>query len=208
MLARKSRFARFPAAMAVAALLAACSGSPDAPLMAGVAQSGSSEYQIGPGDQVQVFVWRNQDLTTVVRVRPDGRISVPLIDDLVVVGKSPSQVSREIETKLAYYVREPKVTVIVQDFIGPFDRQIRVVGEAAKPQAIPYRADMTVLDVLIAAGGLTQFANGNGAVIVRRTEGKPSSFRVRLADLMKDGDMGANVEVAPGDVLLIPQSWF
>lgn len=188
--------------------LAACSGVPDAPFLTTLETPEHSAYLIGPGDMVNVFVWRTPDLSAVVRVRPDGRISVPLIEDLVVAGKAPTEVAREIELKLEQYVREPKVTVIMQDFIGPFDRQIRVVGEAAKPQAIPYRRDMTVLDVLIASGGLTAFAAGNKAVIVRKGLEQQGTFRVRLSDLIKDGDMSANVQVAPGDVLLIPQSWF
>lgn len=193
---------------AITAALAACSNAPDAPYLTGATQTESSGYVVGPGDSIQVFVWRNPDLSTVVRVRPDGRISVPLIEDLLVAGKNPTDVAREIETKLADYVQEPRVTVIMQDFIGPTDRQIRVVGQAANPQALPYRRDMTVLDVLIAVGGLTPYAAGNNAVIVRKNDGQSSTFRIRLADLMKDGDMSANVHLAPGDVLLIPQSWF
>jgi polysaccharide export outer membrane protein len=203
----RSRLSRILSAAAFY-LLAACSATPDAPLIATAEVPDEPAYVIGPGDQVQVFVWRNPDLTATINVRPDGRISVPLIEDLLVAGKAPSTVAREIETKLADYVREPKVTVIVNGFVGPADRQIRVVGEAAKPQAIPFRKDMTVLDVLIAAGGLTEFAAGNQALIVRRVAGKQTTFRVRLADLIKGGDMSANAQVAPGDVLLIPQSWF
>ncbi len=179
----------------------------EAPPQVKVDKAADGDYLVGPGDMVQVFVWRSPELSTIVKVRPDGRISVPLIEDLDVAGKSPTTIARGIERRLADYVVDPKVTVIVQDFVGPSDRQIRVVGAAVKPQSIPYRKDMTVLDVVIAAGGLTVFADGNGAVLVRQGDAG-GQFRVRLADLMKDADMSANVQVAPGDVLLIPQRWF
>jgi polysaccharide biosynthesis/export protein len=166
-------------------------------------------YQIGPGDTLQVFVWRNPDLTVTVPVRPDGRISVPLIEDLVVTGKTPTTVARDIEHSLQTYVQDPIVTVIVSNFVGPFTQQVRVVGEAALPQAIPYRDNMSVLDVMIAAGGLTKFAAGNRAVIARNMgNGKTQEIRVRLSDLLKDGDLSANMAMVPGDVLIVPQSWF
>ncbi|CAK0753996.1 polysaccharide biosynthesis/export protein [Azospirillaceae bacterium] len=157
---------------------------------------------------MQVFVWRNPDLSATVRVRPDGRISVPLIDDLPVSGKTPSEVARDLEEKLGEYVKDSKVTIIMVDFIGPMDRQIRVVGEAAKPQSVSYRRGMTVLDVMIASGGLTPFAAGNRATISRTINRQAVTYRVRLADLLKDGDLTANVEVAPGDVITVPLSWF
>ena len=197
--------------LAMASALAACSVSlPEAPLQVRVDEASTPDnYQVGPGDMLRVFVWRSPDLSTLVKVRPDGRISVPLIEDLDVAGHSPSTVARSVESRLGAFVVEPKVTVIVQDFIGPSDRQVRVVGAAMKPQAVPYRRDMTVLDVVIASGGLTAFADGNGAVIVRHAgEGGGSRLRVRLADLIKEGDMSANAQVAPGDVLLIPLRWF
>ncbi len=166
-------------------------------------------YQIGPGDTLQVFVWRNPDLTVTVPVRPDGRISVPLIEDLVVTGKTPTVVARDIEKSLQTYVQDPIVTVIVSNFVGPFTQQVRVVGEAAQPQAIPYRDNMSALDVMIAAGGLTRFAAGNRAVIARNVgNGQTQEIHVRLSDLLKDGDLTANVAMAPGDVLIVPQSWF
>lgn len=191
------------------AALSACSFSPpDAPRTVEARPVTDDTYVIGPGDQLQVFVWRNPDLSTLVHVRPDGGISVPLIDDVNVVGKTPTQVAQDIEQKLKTYVIDAKVTVIVTDFVGTFGRQIRVVGEAAKPQAIAYRKDMTLLDVMIQVGGLTQFAAGDRATIVRSVDGKPVTYRVKLNSLLKDGDMSANVDVAPGDVLMIPQSWF
>jgi len=147
-------------------------------------------------------------LSTTVPVRPDGRISLPLIEDLQAANKTPTELARDVEKVLAEFVQNPVVTVIVTNFVGPFDQQVRVVGEASTPQAIPYREKMTVLDVMIAVGGLTEFAAGNRAVIVRSSGKKKNSYRVRLDDLLKDGDVSANVDVLPGDVLIIPQSWF
>jgi polysaccharide export outer membrane protein len=157
---------------------------------------------------VQIFVRNEPDLSVTVPVRPDGRISTPLIDDMVAAGKTASQLGKDIAEQLRTYVQDPVVTVMVSSFAGPFDQQVRVVGEATKPQAIPYRANMTVLDVMIEAGGLTEFADGNRAVLVRRTGGSEESYNVRLGDLIKDGDIKANVAVRPGDVIIIPQSWF
>ncbi len=192
--------------------LTACAGLPEAPLAAGPANPKDkpvADYIIGPGDQFNVFVWRNPDLSMLVRVRPDGRISLPLIDDLSVGGKTPTQAQREIEKQLSEYLRDVKVTVIMSDFVGPSNRLIRVVGEATKPQSIGFRNGMTVLDVMVQAGGLSQFAAGNRATLSRSFEGAaPTLYRVRLDDLLKDGDTTANAEVAPGDVITIPQSWF
>jgi polysaccharide export outer membrane protein len=142
-----------------------------------------------------------------VPVRPDGKISTPLVDELVAQGKTSTQIAREIEKRLSAYVRDPIVTVVVTGFIGPFSEQIRVVGQAARPQFLPFRQKMTVLDVMIAAGGLTDFADGNGATIVRTAEGN-KQYSVRLGDLIKRGDVSANVEMRPGDILIIPQSLF
>jgi polysaccharide export outer membrane protein len=166
------------------------------------------DYLIGPGDNLQVFVWRNPELTATVPVRPDGRISVPLVEDMPAVGKTPTMLARDVEQVLKQYVQEPIVNVIVTGFVGPFGQQIRVVGEAAKPQAISFRANMSVLDVMIDVGGLTRFAAGNRAVIVRKVDGKDEEQRVRLDDLIKDGDVSANVRMLPGDILIIPQSYF
>jgi polysaccharide export outer membrane protein len=166
------------------------------------------DYLIGPGDNLQIFVWRNPELTSTVPVRPDGRISVPLVEDMPAVGKTPTILARDIEQVLKQYVQEPIVNVIVTGFVGPFGQQIRVVGEAAKPQAIAFRANMSLLDVMIDVGGLTRFAAGNRAVIVRKVDGKDQEQRVRLDDLIKDGDVSANVRVLPGDILIIPQSYF
>jgi polysaccharide export outer membrane protein len=157
-----------------------------------------------------VFVYRNPDLSEGgVAVRPDGRISTPLIEDIVASGKTPTQLAREIEGKLSKFIQDPNVTVIVRGFIGPTDRQIRVIGEATDPIAIPFRDHMTLLDVMIATKGLTKFAAGNRAVVVRTdSSGKSRSIKVRLSDLIKDGDIGQNIEMTPGDTLIIPQSWF
>ncbi len=200
----------FAAMVLAAGGLSACADNslPEAPATLDTASAAPAEYLIGAGDTLHVFVWHSPELTTTVRVRPDGLISVPLANDVAVGGKTPTAVARELEARLAEYVNDPKVNVIVQDFIGRFDRQIRVVGEAAKPQAIPYRQGMTVLDVVIAAGGLTRFADGNGATLVRTRDRHQTSYRVRLADLIEGGDLHANVPVAPGDLLLIPQNWF
>jgi polysaccharide export outer membrane protein len=172
-----------------------------------VAAAPDYRYVIGPGDQLNIVVWRNPDLSQTVAVRPDGRISTPLVEDLPALGKDPTTLARDIEKALSKYIRDPVVTVVVAGFGGPQSEQIRVVGEAQKPQAIPYRQRMTLLDVMIAVGGLTEFADGNRAVLLRASEGtKP--YSVRLTDLVKRGDVSANVEMLPGDVLIIPQSWF
>ena len=196
--------------MALLAALAvgACSGGATLPPATLGATQASPDYRIGPGDTLQIFVWRNAELSTSVPVRPDGRISVPLIEDLSVIGKTPTQLARDIEKQLGEYVQDPRVTVIVTNFVGPPNQQVRVVGEAAQPQAIPYRADMTLLDVMIAVGGLTEFAAGNRATIVRVTPDGQKQFRVRLDDLLKNGDISANVAIMPGDVLIIPESFF
>ena len=168
------------------------------------------QYVIGSGDSLSVFVYRNADLSEAgVSVRPDGRISVPLIEDITAAGKTPTQLAREIEGRLKKYIHDPTVTVIVRSFVGPFDRQIRVIGEATEPAAIPYRDHMTLLDVMIATKGLTKYAAGNRAEIIRRDAGgKQTPIRVRLNDLIKDGDITQNIEMLPGDTLIIPQSWF
>ena len=190
------------------AVVAACAQYPEAPAMAPGEQAATPDYLIGPGDQVEIFVWRNPELSLTLPVRPDGRISVPLIEDLSAAGKTPTALARDIESVLKQYVQDPIVTVIVTGFVGPFDQQVRVVGEATEPQALSYRERMTVLDVMISVGGLTEFAAGNRAVVVRQVDGAEQAFRVRLDDLLRDGDVSANVAMLPGDVLIIPQSWF
>jgi polysaccharide biosynthesis/export protein len=190
-----------------ALLLGACSNREPAPGMVETPEV-PPMYQIGAGDSLTIFVWRNAELTTSVVVRPDGRISVPLIEDLYVEGKTPSELSREIETQLADYVQEPLVTVTVGGFVGTFPQQVRIVGEATVPKAIPYRANMTVLDVVILAGGLTEFADGNNTTLVRAEDGAMKEYRVYLDDLLEDGDISANLPLLPGDVLIVPETFF
>lgn len=168
----------------------------------------SASYKIGPGDQLSVFVWQNKELTTEVPVRPDGKISLPLINDMQAAGKTPTQLSADIQDQLKKYVNNPLVTVIVHSFVGSYSQQVRVVGEAAKPQSIPYRQNMSVLDAMIAVGGLTSLAAGDRATLVRTIDGQQKTYGLRLDDLIKDGDMSANVPLAPGDVIIIPQSYF
>jgi polysaccharide export outer membrane protein len=189
--------------------LANCGGNRDmVPPEAEIDPSISKDYLIGPGDQLDIFVWRNAELSTKVPVRPDGRISIPLIDDLQAAGKTPTQLGRDIESRLTQYVQEPVVTVIVTGFLGPFGEQIRIVGAGVAPRAIPYRENMTLLDAVIEVGGLNEFAAGNSAKVWRRRSGENNVFRVRLDDLLKDGDLSANVALIPGDVIIVPQSWF
>lgn len=188
-------------------IISGCAGfknNPDAPALAAVPDY---NYIVGPGDTLNIIVWRNPELSQVVPVRPDGQVSTPLVDGLLAQGKTSVQIARDVEKELAKYVRDPVVTVIVTDFVGPYSQQIRVVGEAAKPQFLPYKQKMTVLDVLIAAGGLTEFADGNKSTLIRTAEGN-KRYNVRLNDLIKRGDIDANVEVLPGDILIIPQGWF
>lgn len=164
-------------------------------------------YRIGALDQLSVVVWRNPDLTANVQVRPDGRISLPLVENVPAAGRMPDELSRDIEVALAKYIREPVVTVIVNNFQGVITEQIRIVGEAARPQSVPYRQGMTLLDVMIQVGGLTEFAAGNDAVLVRTSE-SGKQYSIRLKDLVKGGDISANAEIRPGDIIIIPQGWF
>lgn len=168
----------------------------------------NTDYVIGAGDSLQVFVWGHEDLSTSVQVRPDGAISTPLVEDLQAAGKTPTELARSVETVLAEFVRSPTVTVIVQGFVGEFDRQIRVVGQAAQPQSLSYRDGLTLLDVMIQVGGLGELAAGNRAKVVRDINGESVSIRVRLSDLLNDGDIKQNLRMMPGDVLIIPESIF
>ena len=165
------------------------------------------DYIIGPGDTLQVFVWRNPELTTVVPVRPDGKISTPLVEDMVAVGKNPSSLARDIERVLAEYVRTPQVNVIVTQPASVFS-QVKVIGQVTRPQALPYREGMTVLDAVLAVGGLSEFAAGNRARIVRTVDGKQTEIRIKLSALVNAGDMKQNMVLKAGDVLLVPESRF
>ncbi len=191
-------------AICVAAFLFGCASTyPPAPSSAA---SPDYNYVIGPGDTVNIVVWRNPELSMSVPVRPDGKITTPLVEDLPAMGRDATTLARDIEKALGKFIRDPVVTVIVTNFVGPYSEQIRVIGEAAKPQVLPYKQQMTLLDVMIAVGGITDFADGNSASILRSSEGK--QYTVRLKDLLKRGDVSANVQMKPGDVLVIPQSWF
>lgn len=171
------------------------------------AASPEYNYIIGPGDTVNIVVWRNPELSMSVPVRPDGKIAAPLVEDLEAMGKDSTTLARDIEQALGKFIRDPVVTVVVTAFVGPYSEQIRVVGEAAKPQTLPYKQKMTLLDVMIAVGGMTDFADGNATTLLRTAEGN-KQYSVRVKDLIKRGDVSANVEVKPGDVLIIPRSWF
>lgn len=164
------------------------------------------DYLVGPGDALQIFVWDHPDLTANVEVRPDGRISTPLVEDLQAAGKSPTALARDVEKVLGEYVRSPVVTVIVQGFVGATEQQVRVVGQAVQPRALRYRQNMTVLDVVIEVGGLSELAAGNRARIIRRVNGEQTELRVRLNDLLNKGKIEHNVPMMPGDILMIPES--
>ena len=189
-------------------IVTGCGGAPPLPPAPPASSLPSAEYRIGPGDSLNIFVWRNPELTLTVPVRPDGRLSIPLVEDVVAIGKSPTTLAREFEERLSKYVKEPLVTVIVESFVGPIPEQIRVIGEAAQPRALPYRADMTLLDLMIAVGGLTKYAAGNDSVIVRTAQGEQNTYSVHLNSLIRDGDIESNVALRPGDILIIPQRLF
>lgn len=186
--------------------LAGCA-SVDLPPAPAQAATADYNYIIGAGDSVNIVVWRNPELSGSYPVRPDGKISAPLVEELVAQGKTSVELARDVEKKLSTYVRDPVVTVIVTGFVGPYSEQIRVVGEAARPLFLPYKQKMTLLDVMIAVGGLTDFADGNRAIIQRTSDGN-KQYAVRLKDLIKRGDLSANVEMRPGDILIIPQGLF
>ena len=200
--------ARVALPVCCAAVLGACAGSNPAPTVTSAPSTRSTEYLIGPGDTLQVFVWRNEDLSVTVPVRPDGYISTPLVEDMKAVGKTPTQLARDMEVVLAEYLRSPTVNIIVTNFVGTFGAQIRVVGQATNPQALSYRDRLTLLDVMIEVGGLTEFAAGNRAKVVRWVNGEQTDIRVRLKDLLNKGDIGANIAMQPGDVLIIPETRF
>lgn len=194
-------------ALALAAGLTGCGSFRQHPPAPATADNVEQSYLIGALDQLSIVVWRNPDLSSNITVRPDGRISLPLVENIQAAGRRPDELSREIEQALAKYIREPVVTVIVNNFQGVSTEQIRIVGEAARPQSVPYRQNLTLLDVMIQVGGLTEFADGNAAVLVRGAE-KSKPYSIRLKDLIRRGDISANVEVRPGDIIIIPQSWF
>jgi len=187
----------------VASATAAFADDSQAPAQSSV----SRDYRIGPGDVLQVFVWRNPELTVTVPVRPDGKISTPLVADMVAVGKTPTQLGKDVESVLGEYVRSPQVSIIVTTPVSTFS-QVKVVGQVQRPQSLPYREGMTVMDVLLQVGGLTEFAAGNRAKIMRGETGKQTEIRVKLADLLKKGEVKNNMPVQPGDVIIVPESRF
>jgi polysaccharide export outer membrane protein len=186
------------------ALVGCGSDRPPPPLQS----TSEAEYQIGPGDSLNVFVWRNPELSITVPVRPDGRFSMPLVEDVIATGRTPTMLARDIERHLSKYVKDPIVTVMPASFIGPFDQQVRVVGEAVTPRALPYRANMTVLDAMIQVGGLTRYAAGNRATLVRTAANAQEIYSLRLDSLLNDGEIASNVGLAPGDIIIIPQTYF
>jgi len=202
-----SFFSRCAALAATALMTAGIGGCADLPPAPVSAASANYSYIIGAGDMLNVVVWRNPELSMIVPVRPDGKISAPLVEDMPAMGKDAATLARDIEKALSQFILEPKVNVVVTSFVGPYSEQIRVVGEAARPQVLSYKQKMTLLDVMIAVGGLTDFADANNATLLR-TADENKQYRVRIKDLIKRGDISANVEMKPGDVVIIPQSWF
>ncbi|MEW5771366.1 MAG: XrtA/PEP-CTERM system exopolysaccharide export protein [Pseudomonadota bacterium] len=200
---------RYLLPLLLAGMLTACANDPVYP-PAPAKASGAADwmYLLGPGDSVNVFVWGNPEVSGSFPIRPDGKMTMNLVEDMPASGKTTSQLARDIEKVLARYIQDPVVTVVVSGGVGPFSQQIRVVGQAAKPQALNYRENMSLVDVMISVGGLAEFAAGNRASILRIVDGKPQQFSVRLEDLVKGGDISANVEMRPGDLLVIPESWF
>lgn len=195
------------AAMAAGTMMLAGCTTPQPPSAAALAVV-NPDYLIGPGDNVTITVWRNPEVSGSVPVRPDGKITSPLVEDLPAAGKTSTQLARDIEQALAKFIQQPVVTVIVTNFVGNYSDQIRVIGQAARPQALPYRREMSLMDVMITVGGITEFAAGNKASIIRNVDGKQEKITVRLNDLIRDGDISANMPVRPGDVLVIPESFF
>ena len=198
-------------ALLLAQIISACSTNtlPTATLHPSNASDiNSYKYLIGAGDVLNIFVWRNPEVSGSFIVRPDGMITTSLVEDIKVAGKTPTELARSIEEILSTYLRDPIVTVTVNSFVGPFSEQIRVIGEAAEPQAINYTQHMTLLDVMIQVGGLTEFADGNDAVLVRIENGKQKQYEIMIDELLKDGEISANVDMLPGDIIIIPEAWF
>lgn len=193
-------------------LIAGCASKPNLPpatiTPSAIESVAQYEYLIGPGDSVNIFVWRNPEVSGAFVVRPDGKITTSLVEDIPVSGKTASQLAREIEKVLGQYIKSPIVTVSVGNFVGPFSEQVRVIGEATNPQAVNYRQNMTLLDLMIQVGGLTEFADGNGAILVRVENGLQKEYEVRLDDLIREGDIQANADILPGDIIIVPEDWF
>lgn len=200
-------------ALLLAQIISACSTAtnhlPSATLHpSNTADINNYKYLIGAGDVLNIFVWRNPEVSGSFVVRPDGMITTSLVEDIEVSGKTPTELARSIEEILGTYLREPIVTVTVNSFVGPFSEQIRVIGEAAQPRTINYTQHMTLLDVMIQVGGLTEFADGNNAVLVRIEDGQQKQYQILIDQLLKDGEISANVDMFPGDIIIIPEAWF
>lgn len=210
-----ARIARLLAGSAIAALaLSGCASGTEGELpsasFVSMQEGPGEDYVIGPLDQLTIYVWRNPELGASVQVRPDGRITTPLVTDMPAVGKTPSMLQEDIRLQLSQYITEPIVSVIVNNFAGTFSQQVRIVGATEKPSSVPYRANMTILDAMIAVGGLSEFASGNRSKLIRfdKQTGRQREYGLRLGDLLKDGDSSANVMLMPGDVVIIPESFF
>ena len=205
-----NRLARVLGPVALLLLLQNCAGNlPSAQtLPPPTANEAAANYRIGPGDVLNVFVWHNSDLSSQMPVRPDGRIALPLLGDVQAAGLTPMELAAQVQDRLKAYIKDPLVTVIPTQFVGLFTRQIRVIGEAVQPRAIPYSSSMTALDVMIAVGGLTKYADGDRAVLVRVVNGQQQSYQVHLDSLVRDGDVSQNVAMQPGDIVIIPQRFF
>ena len=197
---------------AAVTLLYGCSSTSDLPQAKTRASQTSNvdnyQYLIGPGDALNIFVWRNPEISGQYTVRPDGKVTTSLVEDIEVAGRTPSTLAREIEEKLSPFINNPRVTVSVNNFQGPLAEQVRVIGEAANPQAISYTQNMTLLDLMISVGGLTEFADGNSAKLVRVKNGEQHTYNINIDDLIRDGDISKNVDILPGDIIIIPEAWF
>ena len=194
----------------ILSLTSGCSSQPDLPEVSGDQRFPEQDYMyvVGPGDSMEIFVWGNEELSSGGIVRPDGKFTTRLVEDLEASGKTSTQLARDIEKAYSEYVRNPVVSVIVNGFVGVPEQQVRVVGEASSPLRVPYRRHMTLLDLMIDVGGMTEFAAGNKSVLVRWEDGVQNSYGLRLDDLIKDGDFSANLNMLPGDIVIIPESWF
>ena len=199
-------------AAALGTLLTGCSGTSNLPQATTrpslTTDVNDYKYLIGPGDSLTIFVWRNPEISGSFLVRPDGKVTTALVEDLDVSGRTPTMLAREIEEKLATYINNPRVTVSVNGFSGPLSEQVRVIGEATNPRAINYTEHMTLLDLMIAVGGLTEFADGNDAKLIRVIDGRQTTFKIAIEDLISDGDISKNVDMLPGDIVIIPEAWF
>ncbi|MBR9790874.1 MAG: sugar ABC transporter substrate-binding protein [Gammaproteobacteria bacterium] len=199
-------------AAALGILLTGCSGTSSLPQATTrpslTTDVNDYKYLIGPGDNVSIFVWRNPEISGSFVVRPDGKVTTALVEDLDVSGRTPTMLAREIEEKLSTYINNPRVTVSVNGFSGPLSEQVRVIGEATNPTAINYTEHMTLLDLMIAVGGLTEFADGNDAKLIRVVDGRQSTYKIAIDDLIRDGDISKNVDMLPGDIVIIPEAWF